>query len=142
MPSMKFVSVNPATGETLAEFPESTPADVEACLARALDALDRWRFTAIDERAAVVARLAELLDAEKERLGRMMTLEMGKPIRAAVEEAAKCATACRYYAEHGPSFVADEPVADPDHRSFLAYDPLGVVLAVMPWNFPFWQAIR
>jgi succinate-semialdehyde dehydrogenase/glutarate-semialdehyde dehydrogenase len=71
-----------------------------------------------------------------------MTLEMGKPIRAAIEEAAKCATACRFYAEHGPAFVADRAVEEADHRSFVAYEPLGVVLAVMPWNFPFWQAIR
>ncbi len=90
----------------------------------------------------MVGRLGALLDAEKDRIGRIMTLEMGKPIRAAVEEAAKCATACRVYAEHGPSFVADHPVDDAGHRSFVAYDPIGVVLAVMPWNFPFWQAIR
>ena len=94
------------------------------------------------ERAAIVRRLGELLERDKERLGRIMTLEMGKPIRAAVEEAAKCAAGCRFYADHGPSYVADQPVADEGHRSFIAYDPLGVVLAVMPWNFPFWQVVR
>ena len=139
---MTFRSINPATGRTLAEFPAHTPEQVDASLARAADAASRWRRTAVADRAAVVSRLGELLDAEKERIGRMMTLEMGKPIRAAIEEAAKCALACRYYAEHGPAFIADAPVADQDHRSFVAYDPLGVVLAVMPWNFPFWQAIR
>jgi succinate-semialdehyde dehydrogenase / glutarate-semialdehyde dehydrogenase len=139
---MTFKSINPASGETLGEYPAHSPAQIEAKLARAADAAARWRHTPITARAAMVARLADLLDTEKDRLGRMMTLEMGKPIRAAIEEAAKCATACRYYAEHGPAFVADEPVPDPDHRSFIAYDPLGVVLAVMPWNFPFWQAIR
>jgi succinate-semialdehyde dehydrogenase/glutarate-semialdehyde dehydrogenase len=139
---MTFKSINPATGETLGEYPAHSPAQIETKLARAADAAARWRRTPVTERAAMVARLADLLDAEKDRLGRMMTLEMGKPIRAAIDEAAKCATACRYYAEHGPSFVADEPVPDPDHRSFVAYQPLGVVLAVMPWNFPFWQAIR
>ena len=139
---MAFASINPATGQTLAEFPELTAAELEACLARAADAVLPWRFTAVDERAAVVARLGDLLDAEKERLGRIMTLEMGKPIRAAVEEAAKCAKACRFYAERGPGFIADEPVTDADHRSFVAYEPLGVVLAVMPWNFPFWQVVR
>ena len=139
---MTFTSINPATGETLAEFSELTPAELEARMARAADAVARWRFTAVEERASVVARLGTLLDEEKERLGRMMTLEMGKPIRAAVEEAAKCAMACRFYAEHGPSFMADAPVADPDHHSFVAYEPLGVVLAVMPWNFPFWQLVR
>jgi succinate-semialdehyde dehydrogenase / glutarate-semialdehyde dehydrogenase len=137
-----FKSINPATGETLAEYPAHTSAQVEAKLALASEAAPRWRRTPVAERAAVVARLGALLDAEKDRLGRMMTLEMGKPIRAAVEEAAKCATACRFYAEHGPSFITDEIVADDTHRSFVAYDPLGVVLAVMPWNFPFWQAIR
>jgi succinate-semialdehyde dehydrogenase/glutarate-semialdehyde dehydrogenase len=139
---MTFRSINPATGQTLAEFPAHTPEQVDAALARAADAAPRWRRTAVAERAAIVSRLGALLDADKERLGRMMTLEMGKPIRAAVEEAAKCALACRYYAEHGPGFIADGPVPDQDHRSFVAYDPLGVVLAVMPWNFPFWQAIR
>ena len=137
-----FASVNPHTGATLAEYDELSAAELEACLARAADAALRWRFTSIEERVAVVARLGELLDAEKEQLGRLMTLEMGKPIRAAVEEAAKCAKACRFYAEHGPSFVADEPVTDAEHRSFVSYDPLGVVLAVMPWNFPFWQVVR
>ena len=139
---MTFRSVNPASGETLAEFPAHTPAEIDAKLARASLAADAWRRTPVDERAGMVAQLGALLDAEKERLGRMMTLEMGKPIRAAVEEAAKCATACRYYAVHGPEFVADRIVEDPDHRSFVAYHPIGVVLAVMPWNFPFWQAIR
>ncbi len=139
---MTFTSVNPATGETLAEYSELTAGELEARLARAADAVPRWRFTALEERVAVVTRLADLLDQDKERLGRLMTLEMGKPLRAAVEEAAKCAAACRFYAEHGPRFIRDEVVDDPDHRSFIAYEPLGVVLAVMPWNFPFWQVVR
>ena len=139
---MALASINPATGETLAEFSELTHAELEARLARAADAAARWRFTPVRERAAVVARLGALLDEDKERLGRIMTLEMGKPIRAAVEEAAKCAMVCRYYAEHGPGFIADQAVADADHHSFVAYEPLGVVLAVMPWNFPFWQVVR
>jgi succinate-semialdehyde dehydrogenase / glutarate-semialdehyde dehydrogenase len=139
---MSFKSVNPATGETIAEFPALTPAELERRLARAAEAAPRWRRTPIAERAAVIRRVGELLEADKERIGRMMTLEMGKPITAAIEEAAKCAKACLFYAEHGPGFVADQRVPDEDHDSFIAYDPLGVVLAVMPWNFPFWQAIR
>jgi succinate-semialdehyde dehydrogenase/glutarate-semialdehyde dehydrogenase len=139
---MTMKSVNPATGETIAEFPTLTPAELETRLARAAAAAPRWRRTPVMERAAVIRRVGELLDQDKERIGRMMTLEMGKPLKAAIEEAAKCATACRYYAEHGPAIVADHPVDDADHRSFIAYDPLGVVLAVMPWNFPFWQAVR
>ena len=139
---MTFKSVNPATGAVLAEFPGHTRDDIERRLARAAAAAVRWRATPVAERAAVVSRLGTLLHDERDRLGRMMTLEMGKPIESAVAEAAKCAAACQFYAEHGPRFIADEPVDDDDHRSLIAYDPLGVVLAVMPWNFPFWQAIR
>ena len=137
-----FQSRNPATGETLAEFPELTVAELDARIALAARAVPVWRCTPVSERAAVLTRLAALIDADRERLGRMMTLEMGKPIRAAVDEAAKCAAACRFYAEHGPAFIADENIADEHHRSFVAYEPLGVVLAVMPWNFPFWQVVR
>ena len=139
---MTFKSINPVNGETIAEFPAHTPAEVERRLARAAAAAPRWRSTPIARRAAVIRRVGELMETEKERLGRMMTLEMGKPLSAAIAEASKCATACAYYAEHGPAIVADQPMDDPDHESWLAYDPLGVVLAVMPWNFPFWQAIR
>ena len=104
-----FRSINPATGETLAEFPAHHPGGRRGNASRAQPLLRRcWRRTPVAERAAVVARLGELLEREKERLGRMMTLEMGKPIQAAIDEAAKCATACRYYAEHGPRFVADQ----------------------------------
>jgi succinate-semialdehyde dehydrogenase/glutarate-semialdehyde dehydrogenase len=139
---MSFKSINPATGEMLAEHPGHTSVEVEERIARATEAARRWRRTPIAQRAAVVQQLGALLETDKERLGRLMTLEMGKPIRSAVEEAAKCATACAYYARHGPSFVADHPVDDSDHRSFVAYEPFGVVLAIMPWNFPFWQVIR
>ena len=135
-------SINPATGETLAEHPAHSPEEVERRLALAARAALRWRHTPVEERAAVVARLGELLDAEKERLGRLMTLEMGKPIQAAIDEAAKSAAGCRFYAEHGPAFVSDSVVEDVGHRSFVSYEPLGVVLAIMPWNFPFWQVIR
>lgn len=135
-------STNPATGEVLAEFASHTAAEVETRLSLADAAARRWRATPVSERANVVARLGALLDREKERLGRLMTLEMGKPIGAAIDEAAKCATGCRFYAEHGPGFVADEAVDDTEHRSFVTYEPLGVVLAVMPWNFPFWQVVR
>lgn len=135
-------SVNPATGEQLAEYPAHSTQEVERRLALAADAARRWRATPVAERASVVRRLGELLDAEKDRLGQLMTREMGKPIQAAIDEAAKCASGCRFYAEHGPAFIADATVEDDGHRSFVAYDPLGVVLAIMPWNFPFWQVIR
>jgi succinate-semialdehyde dehydrogenase / glutarate-semialdehyde dehydrogenase len=139
---MTFRSVNPATGEQLAEFPELSHDELQSKLALAASAASAWRATPVRERIAVVARLGELLEAEKERLGRMMTLEMGKPITAAIAEASKCASCCEYYAAHGASFIADERREEAGHRTFIAYEPLGVVLAVMPWNFPFWQAIR
>ena len=135
-------SINPTTGETLAEFAPHTPEQVERKLALAASMAQRWRTTPIDERVRVVSRLGELLDEEKDRLGRLMTLEMGKPIQAAIDEAAKCAAGCRFYAEHGPRIVADQIVDDADHRSFVTFQPLGVVLAIMPWNFPFWQVVR
>ena len=140
---MPIASINPATGETLRTFDELTDAELETRLATAAAAAARWRRTPVRERAAVVARAGERLERDREALGRIMTLEMGKPLRAAVEEAAKCAAACRYYAEHGPAFVAPELVAeDADERGEVRYEPLGVVLAVMPWNFPFWQVVR
>jgi succinate-semialdehyde dehydrogenase / glutarate-semialdehyde dehydrogenase len=135
-------SINPATGDTLAEHPMLSAQELERRLALAAEAAPSWRQTPVAERAAIVARLGALLEAEKDRLGRLMTLEMGKPIQAAIDEAAKCATGCRFYAEHGPSFVADTVIDDEGHRSFVSYQPLGVVLAIMPWNFPFWQVIR
>jgi succinate-semialdehyde dehydrogenase/glutarate-semialdehyde dehydrogenase len=135
---MAIATINPATGETLRTFEALSDGDVETRLERAVDAFQRWRVTPVTERAAVVARAGALLEQHKERFGRLMTLEMGKPLKAAVEEAAKCALACRYYAEHAAAFVAPER-ANGDE---VLYQPIGLVLAVMPWNFPFWQVIR
>jgi succinate-semialdehyde dehydrogenase/glutarate-semialdehyde dehydrogenase len=135
---MAIATINPATGETLRAFDAMSEADVDACLDRAVDAFCRWRTTPVAERAAVVARAGRVLDEQKDRFGRLMTLEMGKPLKAAVEEAAKCALACRYYAEHASAFVRPERVDEGE----VLYQPLGPVLAIMPWNFPFWQVIR
>ncbi len=99
----------------------------------------RRRFA---ERAKAMTKAAEILEAEKELYGKMMTLEMGKTFRSAIDEAAKCATACRYYVHNAEKFLADEVVDTGAKKSFVRYQPLGPVLAVMPWNFPFWQAIR
>jgi succinate-semialdehyde dehydrogenase/glutarate-semialdehyde dehydrogenase len=139
---MPIETVNPATGERVRAFPELTPREIEDRLARAHRTAASWRATPIEQRLRVVRRAGELLDERKEQYGRLMTLEMGKPIAAAVSEAAKCATTCRYYADHAAEFLADERVAVEGERSFVAFEPLGVVLAVMPWNFPFWQVIR
>src|SRR3954463_14771666 len=107
---MTIATTNPATGERVRTFDPLTPAELEARLELARDAAGRWRRTPISKRIEVVTRAAALLDQRKREYGRLMTLEMGKPIKAAVEEAAKCATGCRYYAEHAERFLADEAV--------------------------------
>jgi succinate-semialdehyde dehydrogenase/glutarate-semialdehyde dehydrogenase len=135
---MPIATINPATGETLRVFDALSEKDVDARLDRAVRAFDRWRTTPVAERAAVVARAGRILEQKKDEFGRLMTLEMGKTLKSAVEEAAKCALGCRYYAEHASEFVAPDRV-DGD---IVVYQPLGVVLAIMPWNFPFWQVIR
>lgn len=139
---MAIASINPATGETLRTFEPLTTAQVEERLALAAHAFADYGTTSYAQRAAHLNRLAELVDEEKAALGRLMTLEMGKPIRAAIAEAEKCAWVCRYYAENAEHFLADEEVSTNASRSYIAYHPLGPVLAVMPWNFPFWQVFR
>ncbi len=139
---MTIASINPANGQTLRTFPEHTDAEVEAAVARAATVARTWPRTTFAERRAIVARAADVLEQDKRRYGEIMTLEMGKPIGAAVAEVEKCAWVCRYYAEHAEAFLADEPVVTDASRSFVRYQPLGVVLAVMPWNFPFWQVLR
>ena len=135
---MPIATINPATGETLRVFDALSDSDLDSRLERAVHAFQHWRITPVADRAAVVSRAGAILEREKDRYGRLMTLEMGKPLKAAVEEAAKCALACRYYAEHASAFMAPEHVAG-DH---VLYQPIGPVLAIMPWNFPFWQVVR
>jgi succinate-semialdehyde dehydrogenase/glutarate-semialdehyde dehydrogenase len=137
-----IASINPATGETLRTFEEITEARLEEKLARAEAAYRHYRATPLADRARRLANLAGILESERDRLGRIMTLEMGKPIAAARAEAAKCAWACRYYAEWGERLLADEPVEAGAGRAFIRYQPIGPLLAVMPWNFPFWQVFR
>jgi succinate-semialdehyde dehydrogenase / glutarate-semialdehyde dehydrogenase len=136
-------SRNPATGEVLGRFEELSDAELEARIARAAQSFRSWRRRPFAERAALLVRAAEVLEQRKEHWGRIMTLEMGKTFRSALAEAEKCAWACRYYAENGERFLADEEVkATSATRSFVRCLPLGPVLAVMPWNFPFWQVFR
>jgi len=137
-----IASINPATGQTLRTYEPHSPAEVERRVALAASLFPRWKTTAFAERAGRLLRAAELLETRKQDWGRTMTLEMGKPIGAAVAEAEKCAWVCRYYAENGERFLADENVGTDASRSFVRYEPLGPVLAVMPWNFPFWQVFR
>ncbi len=141
---MAIETINPATGERVRSFPALTAAEIEERLALADRVARIWRDAPLAERTSVVRRAGELLDERKNEYGRMMTQEMGKPLVAAIQEAAKCAAACRFYADHAPAFLADEPVATESggERGWISFEPLGVVLAVMPWNFPFWQVIR
>ncbi|MEJ7812052.1 MAG: NAD-dependent succinate-semialdehyde dehydrogenase, partial [Gemmatimonadaceae bacterium] len=137
-----IASVNPATGETLQEFASLTPAELDTRVGRAADAFNDYRRMPVARRAGIVARAADILDAERPALARLMTLEMGKPVKAAADEAAKCARACRYYAENAARFLAPEVVPTEARESYVLFQPLGVILAIMPWNFPFWQVFR
>ncbi len=139
---MAIETVNPATGERLASFPPLSPTEIEAKVAQAAEAFRRWRTVPVAERCAALGRVAGVLDADKDRLARLATLEMGKPFAAAVAEVEKCAWVCRYYAEHAEAMLAPQPVETESHWSLVRYDPLGPLLAVMPWNFPYWQVFR
>jgi succinate-semialdehyde dehydrogenase / glutarate-semialdehyde dehydrogenase len=139
---MAIASINPATGETLRTFDPLTTAQIEEKLVRAAQAFQAHRRTSFDERAGKMYRVADILDAEKHGLGRLMTLEVGKTLKASVEEVEKCARCCRYYADHAARFLADEPLESDAAHSFVRYQPLGPVVAVMPWNFPLWQVFR
>jgi succinate-semialdehyde dehydrogenase/glutarate-semialdehyde dehydrogenase len=135
-------TVNPATGLEVATFTDHTEAEIESIVARAFAASAAHRRSSVESRSSRLRRAAEILESEKGDWGALMVLEMGKPIGAAIAEVEKCARACRFYAEKGPSFMADEDRATEAARSFIRYQPIGVVLAVMPWNFPFWQVFR
>src|SRR5262245_41529676 len=135
-------SINPATGELLRSFDADSDSQIELKLQRAAEAWNHHRRTPFSERARSMHRVAEILESEKDKHARTITQEMGKPIRAAVQEVEKCATCCRFYAENAERFLADEQIETPPNRSFVRFQPLGPVLAVMPWNFPFWQLFR
>ena len=139
---MAIATVNPTTGETLREFAALTEAEIEGKLARAAEAFGAHRRTTFAERAGKMLRAADLLDEGREEFARVMTLEMGKPVKAARDEAAKCAWVCRYYAERAEEFLSDETVESSAALSYVCFQPVGAVLAVMPWNFPFWQVFR
>ena len=139
---MKLQSINPATGELIESFDEISDADLEATLARAQQTFRTYRRTSFAERAGWLHKAAQILEGESDKWARLMTQEMGKTYKAAVAEAEKCALACRYFAENGARFLADEQIETDADKSYVRYLPLGPVLAVMPWNFPFWQVMR
>ncbi|MFN2578380.1 MAG: NAD-dependent succinate-semialdehyde dehydrogenase [Pyrinomonadaceae bacterium] len=139
---MPISSVNPATAEILQTFDSLTAQQLQEKLVRASQTFRQQRGTNFQERAGKMNRAAQILDGEKKSLARTMTLEMGKPIKAAIQEVEKCAFVCRYYAENAERHLAPESVQTEGTQSFVHFQPLGVVLAVMPWNFPFWQVFR
>ena len=139
---MPFVSINPTTGETLAQYPALGAAEIESALATAHGAFAQWRHTPFAERALLMNRAAELLEGEIPVAAELMTREMGKTFAAAKGEAAKCAMTMRYYAEHAEALVAPESIPTSGSRSDVRYEPTGVVFSVTPWNFPFWQVVR
>jgi len=139
---MAIASINPTTGEKVREFAPLTESEIETRLRRAERAFAHHRREPFAKRAQLMMAAASLLEQEKETFARIMTLEMGKLLRAAVEEVEKCARGCRYYAENAERFLEDEPAQTTAARSFVHYEPIGPVLAVMPWNFPFWQVFR
>ena len=139
---MPISSVNPATGEVLQNFDSLDQQQIDARLAGAAQAFREHRVTSFADRAEKMLRAAEILESENRSFARTMTLEMGKPISAAVSEAEKCAWVCRYYADTAAKHLADQIVETNATKSYVRFQPLGPVLAVMPWNFPFWQVFR
>ncbi|UOM34474.1 NAD-dependent succinate-semialdehyde dehydrogenase [Acuticoccus sp. I52.16.1] len=139
---MAIATINPATGETLQTFAAHTDAEVDAKLAAAVEAFDRWRLVPIAERAAMLNTVADVLTRDRDALARLATLEMGKTLASSLAEVDKCAFVCRHYAEKAEQYLADEPIASNASKSWVSYQPLGPVLAVMPWNFPYWQVFR
>src|SRR6202521_2958027 len=139
---MAIASINPSTGQLLKSFEPLSDSQIEGKLRRAAEAFSKYRRTTFAERARMMVKAAEILESDKEKFARTMTTEMGKPFRAAVDEAVKCVSACRYYAENAERFLADEVIETAASRSYIHYQPLGPILAVMPWNFPFWQVMR
>jgi succinate-semialdehyde dehydrogenase / glutarate-semialdehyde dehydrogenase len=141
---MSWTSVNPATGETLETYPEMSGKEVEEILQAAHRAQRSWRTTGFPDRGRKLMRAADILRERSEEYARLMTREMGKPLKEARGEVEKCAWVCEYYAENGEEQLAPEPVDTPETKAstYVAFQPIGLVLAIMPWNFPFWQVFR
>ncbi len=139
---MEFASVNPATGMKVASYDTFIPQQVEEAVASAHAAFQDWRDASFEERGVALRNVARILRRDAERYALLITVEMGKPLAEARAEIEKCAWCCDFFAGHGGAFLQDEQIVTQASRSYVAYHPLGVVLAVMPWNFPFWQVFR
>src|SRR5208283_578993 len=138
----KIQSVNPYTGEVMGEFTLMTQREINRAIAASREAFAAWRAKEVAVRSICVKKLAQHLRAEKRMYAEVMTKEMGKVIRESLGEVEKCAWLCDYYADNAPKFLAREDVLTEAVKSYITFEPLGVVLAIMPWNFPFWQAFR
>ncbi|HLO49490.1 MAG TPA: NAD-dependent succinate-semialdehyde dehydrogenase [Kamptonema sp.] len=139
---MAIATINPATGETLKTFEPDSDAQIEAKLELAQQAFNKYRRLSYEQKAQWMQTTAEILERDREQFGKIMTLEMGKTLKSAIAEVEKSASVCRYYAENAAQFLADLPATTDASQSFVRYQPLGPILAVMPWNFPFWQVFR
>ncbi|MEO1673115.1 MAG: NAD-dependent succinate-semialdehyde dehydrogenase [Cyanobacteria bacterium J06631_2] len=139
---MAIATINPATGETLKTFTPLTEQEIETKLALAQSTFESYRRTTFAQRSQWLNNAAEILEQDAVKFGQIMTTEMGKTLQSAIAEAEKCAKVCRFYAAKAPEFLADQPVDSDASQSYVAYQPLGTILAVMPWNFPFWQVFR
>ena len=139
---MGIASINPATGETLQVFQALTDEEIADRIAQAQQAFESYRLIPFQQRSQWLHNAAQILEAESRSFGEIMTLEMGKPLKAAIAEAQKCAWVCRFYADHAEQFLAHKVIETDASHSYVTYQPLGIILAVMPWNFPFWQVFR
>ncbi|MGE5458640.1 MAG: NAD-dependent succinate-semialdehyde dehydrogenase [Methanococcaceae archaeon] len=139
---MSIQSINPATEEVIKSYEEFTVEEITDAIEQAHREFLHWRTTSYDQRRKLMLRAADILDQEKEKYGTILTLEMGKPIRQALAEVEKCAWVCRYYAENAEKLLKEEIIQSDASESYIRFDPLGVILAVMPWNFPYWQVFR
>ena len=139
---MSIATVNPTTGETLVNFAPLTDAEIESKLALAESAFKTYKKTDFTTRSNWLNQAATILERDKAKFAEIMTLEMGKPLKSAISEVEKCALVCRFYSEKAPEFLADVSISTDASSSYVSYQPLGIILAVMPWNFPFWQVFR
>jgi succinate-semialdehyde dehydrogenase / glutarate-semialdehyde dehydrogenase len=139
---MAIATINPATGELLKRFEPLSDAQLEDKISRAQETFTEFRKLTFTERGKMMMKAADILEAQRQELARLMTLEMGKTLRSAVDEAVKCAWACRFYAENAERFLADEIIETTAKKSYVRYQPMGIILVIMPWNYPFWQVFR
>ncbi|MFT6879171.1 MAG: succinate-semialdehyde dehydrogenase/glutarate-semialdehyde dehydrogenase [Psychromonas sp.] len=139
---MKFQSINPYNNRVLATYTEQSDAEVKAIIGKSGSSFETWRETSFAQRSSVLLKVAEILKINVETYARTISLEMGKPISEARSEVTKCAWVCEYYAEQSESFLASKHIATDAQESFVTFEPMGCILAIMPWNFPFWQVFR